>query len=62
MSAALESGKWKPHTPIDTSQPGPVEIAVRARSRDGSRQPDKLTVNPGGYHDNIVQTLTLEIA
>lgn len=49
-------------TPIDTSNPGRVEIAVRARSRDGSRQPDKLTVNPAGYHDNIVQTLTLEVA
>ena len=50
------------HTPIDTSRSGPVDIAVRARSRDGSRQPDKLTVNPAGYHDNIVQTLSLEVA
>ena len=48
--------------PIDTSNAGPVDIAVRARSRDGSRQPDKLTVNPAGYHDNIVQTLSLEVA
>jgi sulfite dehydrogenase (cytochrome) subunit A len=48
--------------PIDTSSAGPLEIAVRARSRDGSRQPDKLTVNPSGYHDNIVQTLAVEVA
>jgi sulfite dehydrogenase (cytochrome) subunit A len=48
--------------PIDTSSAGPLEIAVRARSRDGSRQPDTLTPNPAGYHDNIVQTLTVEVA
>jgi Oxidoreductase molybdopterin binding domain/Mo-co oxidoreductase dimerisation domain len=48
--------------PIDTARAGPVEIAVRARSRDGARQPDKLTVNAGGYHDNIVQTLSVEVA
>jgi sulfite dehydrogenase (cytochrome) subunit A len=48
--------------PIDTSRPGPVEVAVRARSRDGSQQPDKLTFNAAGYHDNIVQTLNLEVA
>jgi hypothetical protein len=36
-------------------------VAVRARSRDGATQPDKLTPNPAGYHDNIVQTITLEV-
>jgi hypothetical protein len=35
---------------------------VRARSRNGARQPDALTFNPSGYHDNIVQTVSLEIA
>ncbi|HEY4750476.1 MAG TPA: molybdopterin-dependent oxidoreductase [Steroidobacteraceae bacterium] len=49
-------------TPIDTSQPGPLEIAVRARSRSGATQPDKLTFNPSGYHDNLVQTLSVEVA
>ena len=48
--------------PIDTSTPGAIGIAVRARSRDGARQPDTLTVNPGGYHDNVVQTVSLEVA
>jgi DMSO/TMAO reductase YedYZ molybdopterin-dependent catalytic subunit len=47
--------------PLDTSRPGPLQIAVRARSRNGAQQPDKLTFNPAGYHDNIVQTLTLEV-
>ncbi|MBV9621591.1 MAG: molybdopterin-dependent oxidoreductase [Gammaproteobacteria bacterium] len=41
---------------------GAVEVAVRARSRDGSQQPEKLTVNPAGYHDNRVQSVRLEIA
>ncbi|MBV8495897.1 MAG: molybdopterin-dependent oxidoreductase, partial [Gammaproteobacteria bacterium] len=47
--------------PLDTSQRGPLEAAVRARSRGGARQPDTLTANPAGYHDNIVQTLGVEV-
>jgi len=35
---------------------------VRARSRDGSQQPDQLTFNPSGYHDNIVQSVALEVS
>ena len=46
---------------LDTSKPGALVVAVRARSRDGAAQPDKLTANPGGYHDNIVQTVSLEV-
>lgn len=48
--------------PLDTSTAGALTAAVRARSRNGAQQPDKLTPNPSGYHDNIVQTVTLEIA
>jgi DMSO/TMAO reductase YedYZ molybdopterin-dependent catalytic subunit len=47
---------------LDTSRPGPLELAVRARSRGGARQPEQLTPNPSGYHDNIVQTLKVEVA
>jgi len=47
--------------PLDTSRSGALEIAVRARSRNGAMQPDKLTPNPAGYHDNIVQTLAIEV-
>jgi len=46
---------------LDTSRSGPLLVAVRARSRDGAVQPDKLTFNPAGYHDNIVQTVNLEV-
>jgi DMSO/TMAO reductase YedYZ molybdopterin-dependent catalytic subunit len=49
-------------TPIDTTQPGPVTIAVCARSRNGARQPDTLTFNAAGYHDNRVQTVSVEVA
>ena len=48
--------------PLDTSSAGPLQLAVRAKSKSGAQQPDKLTFNPSGYHDNIVQTLTLEVA
>jgi DMSO/TMAO reductase YedYZ molybdopterin-dependent catalytic subunit len=48
--------------PLDTSRPGALAIAVRARSRNGAVQPDALTFNPSGYHDNIVQTVSVEVA
>lgn len=48
--------------PLDTSRAGPLQVAVRAHSRNGARQPDKLIPNPSGYHDNIVQTVALEVA
>ena len=48
--------------PLDTSRGGPIEVAVRARSRNGSIQPEKLTPNPSGYHDNIVQTARVEVS
>jgi sulfite dehydrogenase (cytochrome) subunit A len=47
--------------PIDTSRAGPVVLAVRAHSRSGAAQPDKLIWNPSGYHDNIVQTVAVEV-
>lgn len=47
--------------PLDTSTAGTLNVAVRARSRNGTKQPDTLTANPSGYHDNIVQTVTLEV-
>jgi hypothetical protein len=48
--------------PLDTANVGTLSLAVRARSRSGAQQPEKLTVNPSGYHDNIIQRLTLEVA
>jgi hypothetical protein len=48
--------------PLDTAKPGPLRIAVRATGRNGATQPDKLTPNPSGYHHNMIQTLTLEVA
>ena len=47
---------------LDTSRAVRLDVAVRARSRNGAKQPDKLTPNPSGYHDNIVQAVSLEIA
>jgi DMSO/TMAO reductase YedYZ molybdopterin-dependent catalytic subunit len=48
--------------PVDTSATGRVQIAVRATSHAGARQPDYLTPNPSGYHHNRIQTLELEVA
>jgi len=48
--------------PLDTSHAGQIGIAVRAVSRNGTQQPDRLTFNASGYHDNIVQTLNVVVA
>jgi DMSO/TMAO reductase YedYZ molybdopterin-dependent catalytic subunit len=48
--------------PLDTSRSGEIEIAVRAVSRNGTAQPEKLVFNASGYHDNIVQTLKVAVA
>jgi DMSO/TMAO reductase YedYZ molybdopterin-dependent catalytic subunit len=63
LAASLGRYAWREfHFALDTAAPGTLEVAVRARSRNGARQPDQLTPNPSGYHDNIVQTVTLEVA
>jgi hypothetical protein len=48
--------------PLDTSNAGPLGILARAISNSGARQPDRLTPNPSGYHHNLIQSVTLEIA
>lgn len=50
------------HAQLDTAKAGPLRIAVRATGNNGARQPEQLTPNPSGYHHNIVQKLTLEVA
>jgi sulfite dehydrogenase len=47
---------------LDTSQTGPITLNVRARSRGGEQQPPKLTPNPAGYHNNKIQSLTVQVA
>jgi sulfite dehydrogenase (cytochrome) subunit A len=48
--------------PLDTSRGGSLEIAVRARSRNGTTQPEALTFSAAGYHDNRVQTVRVEVS
>jgi len=47
---------------LNTSKTGPLRVSIRATGRNGAQQSDKLTPNPSGYHHNIIQTLTLEVA
>jgi DMSO/TMAO reductase YedYZ molybdopterin-dependent catalytic subunit len=47
--------------PLDTMQSGPLTVSVRATSRNGIRQTDKLTPNSSGYHHNTIQVLQLEV-
>ena len=63
LGEAPSSYSWRGfRAALDTSKPGPLHVAVRATGRNGARQPEKLTPNPSGYHHNIIQTLTLEVA
>jgi DMSO/TMAO reductase YedYZ molybdopterin-dependent catalytic subunit len=48
---------WK----LDTSKAGSLPLAVRATSRSGAQQGEKLTPNPSGYHHNLIQTLELAV-
>jgi sulfite dehydrogenase (cytochrome) subunit A len=50
--------RWR----LDTSRAGPLAISVRAASRSGAQQAQKLMPNPAGYHHNIIRTLQLEVA
>ncbi|HEX4387858.1 MAG TPA: molybdopterin-dependent oxidoreductase [Steroidobacteraceae bacterium] len=49
------------HVPLDTARAGPLDVSVRARSRNGSMQPEKLTFNAAGYHDNIIQNVAVVV-
>jgi sulfite dehydrogenase (cytochrome) subunit A len=63
LGEAASSYSWRGfRAALDTSKSGPLRIAVRATGRNGARQPEQLTPNPSGYHHNIIQTLTLEVA
>ena len=63
LGEAPSSYSWRGfRSALDTSKAGPLHIAIRATGRNGERQPEKLTPNPAGYHHNIIQTLTLEVA
>jgi len=41
---------------------GALTVTVRATNNAGQTQPGKLLFNPSGYHDNVMQTLTLNAA
>lgn len=40
---------------------GPVTVRVRARNNSGQTQVDKLLFNGAGYHNNVVQALSLTV-
>jgi hypothetical protein len=41
---------------------GPITAIVRATSNSGDTQPTKLSLNPPGYNNNVMQALTLNAA
>ena len=44
------------------AKPGPLAVRVRATSNSGATQVEKLLFNPAGYHDNVIQSLSLNAA
>jgi len=41
---------------------GPLAVMARATARSGETQVEQLIHNPAGYHHNVIQRLTLEVA
>jgi hypothetical protein len=41
---------------------GPITVMVRATSNSDETQPAKLSFNPAGYNDNVMQSLRLNAA
>jgi hypothetical protein len=44
---------------LTPARPGTLTIKVRARNNAGQTQVDKLLFNGAGYHNNVVQALSL---
>ncbi len=47
---------------LTPAQAGPLTLMARATARSGDTQVEKLIHNPAGYHHNVIQRLTLEVA
>jgi hypothetical protein len=47
---------------MHAAKPGPLTVLVRATSNSGATQVEKLLFNPAGYHDNVIQSLSLNAA
>jgi DMSO/TMAO reductase YedYZ molybdopterin-dependent catalytic subunit len=47
---------------LTPAQAGPLTLTARATARSGETQVEKLIHNPAGYHHNVMQRLTLEVA
>lgn len=48
--------------PFKPEKRGPMTVMARASNRAGSSQTFELIWNPAGYHNNVVQRLTLTVA
>jgi DMSO/TMAO reductase YedYZ molybdopterin-dependent catalytic subunit len=53
---------FRPWSLTIKAKPGPLTVMVRATSNSGQTQPAKLSFNPAGYNDNVMQSLTLNAA
>ncbi|HZR70675.1 MAG TPA: molybdopterin-dependent oxidoreductase [Burkholderiales bacterium] len=48
--------------PFTPREAGPLVVMARATARSGETQVEQLIHNPAGYHHNVIQRLTLEVA
>jgi DMSO/TMAO reductase YedYZ molybdopterin-dependent catalytic subunit len=62
LAADLGRFAWRQWTYTFTpAKAGATTVMVRARSNAGATQVDKLLFNSAGYHNNIVQKLSLQV-
>jgi hypothetical protein len=48
--------------PFTPAAPGQYAIMARATNTQGASQVTKLVFSPSGYHNNVIQTVTVEAA
>jgi hypothetical protein len=47
---------------LNVQEPGPLVLMARATNRQGSTQVSELIFNNPGYHNNVIQAVTLNVA
>jgi DMSO/TMAO reductase YedYZ molybdopterin-dependent catalytic subunit len=50
------------HAEVTPAAAGPFVVSARAHARNGATQGTALVANPAGYHHNVVQTVSFDVA
>jgi len=48
--------------PLEPRKRGPLTVMARATNSQGATQPEVALFNPGGYHNNVIATVAIDVA